>query len=476
MRNKLNVIITLILVITIIFNFSLKPYAEFVIAGIAIKVVATILASMGLLSFVNENGGIQEFYSGLMNWLETKKGIVNAIFEFASIGVNAITNNTKMKIGNKATLIREYWNTLKWEVPSTGDPYEIKEGVICISDSFIIAKPNEVPTFANAQVISSKNVGSGYRLDTFIWRTTQSSVNFSIGTSLYYEGQRVGGHIVSSQSSTPKAANLTDTIWVTAQVQLTTDTMIQTVTVDNITKNSTKTEVKSVTFTGGLLGLEDYPTIDRPKIEGVPIPKSVPLGLAMPWDYELLNQSEVIGKNIEELIEMVGSISLDSYVEKLGELPKAIIDSIEMPQVIVDEQGIITGINESVIPEIIPDIKEQTGILEGIGEGINTITEKIDNIFKSTEELEIEKVELDFSPLSGFILKDKFPFSLPWDLTGAVNLLVAPPVPPKFELPILTETIDIDFTQFESLAQISRSFFTIIFIVTLIILTKKFLG
>lgn len=468
MKKYIN-LICVILTILIIFNFSYKPYAELVLGSIAIKVVATILASMGVLSFVNENGGIQGFYNGLITWLETKKGMINAVTEFADIGINAITNNAKMKISNKVNLIKEYWNTLKWELPENpDDPFDIKDGAIGLLRDNISMKFVDFD-LSGGGFISSSSIGNGYELKLYITRAFQQ---LNITGIVSYNGTNISSQKITNLSGGHSTNN---DINIDIQLQYKLGEIIMSGYVDNLSTNKSFDLYKTQTVES-LLGLEGIDAIPRPIVDDIPVPKTVPLGLAMPWDYELLNQSEVIGKNIEELIEMVGSISLDSYVEKLGELPKAIIDSIEMPQVIVDEQGIITGINESVIPEIIPDIKEQTGILEGIGEGINTITNKIENIFKSPEELEIEKVELDFSPLSGFILKDKFPFSLPWDLTAAVNLLVAPPVPPKFELPILTETIDIDFTQFESLAQISRSFFTIIFIVTLIILTRKFLG
>lgn len=87
-----------------------------------------------------------------------------------------------------------------------------------------------------------------------------------------------------------------------------------------------------------------------------------------------------------------------------------------------------------------------------------------------------QKIEFDFSPLHDLVVTDKFPFCLPWDLKRCVEKLVAPGAPPRWEVEIVTGKIVIDFSQFETLATISRSFFSLIYVVTLVIITRKFIG
>lgn len=75
-------------------------------------------------------------------------------------------------------------------------------------------------------------------------------------------------------------------------------------------------------------------------------------------------------------------------------------------------------------------------------------------------------------------LKMVFPFCIPFDLIDAIKLFNAPPKAPVFEIPIpmgdvAHETITIDMEQFESLAQIFRIFMTIMFIMSLILITRQ---
>ncbi len=117
--------------------------------------------------------------------------------------------------------------------------------------------------------------------------------------------------------------------------------------------------------------------------------------------------------------------------------------------------------------------------LSGILDAILSIPQKIIDLLRDLLSFFFtvpDDVSLDFSPLSDLSLTNKFPFSLPWDLKNSFNMLTAPPVPPRWEIPILTETLVIDFAQFENLALISRSFLSIIFVVVLIILTRRFIG
>lgn len=139
-----------------------------------------------------------------------------------------------------------------------------------------------------------------------------------------------------------------------------------------------------------------------------------------------------------------------------------------------------------------PDIvEEDVEIPKGLGKIIALLKELINwssRIFNKEEidkESEPDKpglfeipegLNLEFEPLKNLAIIGKFPFSLPWDLKNAVNLLVSPAEPPKWTVPIVSEEIEIDLSEFESLAFISRSFFTILFIIALVIATRRFIG
>ena len=84
--------------------------------------------------------------------------------------------------------------------------------------------------------------------------------------------------------------------------------------------------------------------------------------------------------------------------------------------------------------------------------------------------------KLDFSPLYVTNINDKFPFSLPWDFKRIIDVFDVEPVAPSFEVPLVTETIEIDFSYFEEWALIIRFFILIIFTSTLIFISTKLKG
>lgn len=75
-------------------------------------------------------------------------------------------------------------------------------------------------------------------------------------------------------------------------------------------------------------------------------------------------------------------------------------------------------------------------------------------------------------------LEKKFPLSIPWDLYGCLALLDAPPQAPVFELPVvMTEyTVEVDLSDFEPVASISRKLSVLLFVVGLLMNTKKLIS
>lgn len=91
-------------------------------------------------------------------------------------------------------------------------------------------------------------------------------------------------------------------------------------------------------------------------------------------------------------------------------------------------------------------------------------------------EIPEEDISIDWSPLQNITLKEKFPFSLPWDLKRVFELFIAEREAPVWRVPIKEHEIVIDFNTFEELARITRAFNLIIFVAVLIILTRKFIS
>lgn len=87
----------------------------------------------------------------------------------------------------------------------------------------------------------------------------------------------------------------------------------------------------------------------------------------------------------------------------------------------------------------------------------------------------------------GGILMTKFPFSIPWDIAKAVELLAAPPVTPRWEMDFMAPigeriggfqgdtTVVIDFGKYEIVGIATRWFSTIMFVYGLAAATKRFM-
>lgn len=83
---------------------------------------------------------------------------------------------------------------------------------------------------------------------------------------------------------------------------------------------------------------------------------------------------------------------------------------------------------------------------------------------------------LDFSLFELTGLSEKFPFSLPWDIKELLKTLDVEPKAPVFDVPIVTEKITVDLSQFDEWANIARWFITISFTVFLILISTKMKG
>ncbi|EOY7154961.1 hypothetical protein ACQD52_003798 [Clostridioides difficile] len=88
---------------------------------------------------------------------------------------------------------------------------------------------------------------------------------------------------------------------------------------------------------------------------------------------------------------------------------------------------------------------------------------------------DIPAVDINFSPLweSMKNIKNKFPFSLPWDIYSLFVGFDVEPVAPRWELPILNNKVVLDFSNFNEWANIVKFFVYISFLVSLIVISNK---
>lgn len=198
---------------------------------------------------------------------------------------------------------------------------------------------------------------------------------------------------------------------------------------------------------------------------------------------------DVLGKYFEELKDLIQNLPTDSDKEESGnteivvntdkdffsEWFQKIIDKLE------EVKAAVNGLSaENLINDIISFLDD--GKDGAIDNATDIIGELVDT-FDDDGEIDADDIGADdmVQALSGTAgkLKDKFPFSLPWDVFFLVSLLEAEPEAPKIKLPIVLERygieeyIEIDMSKFEVLSEICRGMLTITYAYGLLNLTYK---
>ncbi|HGM3821816.1 TPA: hypothetical protein ACKOIO_003965 [Clostridioides difficile] len=89
--------------------------------------------------------------------------------------------------------------------------------------------------------------------------------------------------------------------------------------------------------------------------------------------------------------------------------------------------------------------------------------------------VDIPVVDINFKPLVDAMsnFKEKFPFSLPWDLSRIFGIFDVTPKSPVWEITLISAKFTIDMTIFEKFFDISRFFIYLSFLVSLIFISVK---
>jgi len=115
------------------------------------------------------------------------------------------------------------------------------------------------------------------------------------------------------------------------------------------------------------------------------------------------------------------------------------------------------------------------GLLKSIINWISQIPNMIGNLF-------VPSIPLDLEPIRNINVTDKWPFSIPKDVLHTFQNLSVPGQAPIWELPLpqydlmessSEDVITIDFNLFNSIAQLVRTLLTILFLIAICILTWK---
>lgn len=157
-------------------------------------------------------------------------------------------------------------------------------------------------------------------------------------------------------------------------------------------------------------------------------------------------------KIYDKLKEIKWAIVGDAVTGGLGDLLSVALDKIT---------DLADSVKDTAV-SIVPEIKDMVSdIVDGTEE---TIGKMVGNVGTSMRPV-------------GNLMKTKFPFSVPWDIAAVVGSLSAAPETPVFEIPIVFERYDIDYTltidmtDYEVISKISRLFLSLTFVLFLTKLT-----
>lgn len=165
------------------------------------------------------------------------------------------------------------------------------------------------------------------------------------------------------------------------------------------------------------------PPYVKPVNDSVPVPKSISLQNSL--------DLEIDGYNVESdnLIDLEAT-GIKTRIEEENPL---LTDTTDLP----------LSDNETENPEV-PSNPELTGIL-GILNSILTFIKSILEFIRSIFEFP-DDVSIDFSPLSISGLKDRFPFSIPFDLYNAIKIFSSSAKQPVFKIDLDTSYFKLNYT------------------------------
>lgn len=209
------------------------------------------------------------------------------------------------------------------------------------------------------------------------------------------------------------------------------------------------------------------------------------------------DRQDMIDGKYDEIISELGDIggsvddvnaTMNSWLKKIYTKVDAILAVVQNPTKILDLIGAKADMIGTKIQGVIDAVKDMDasgggGLGNVIGSALGTLLGNLlDKIIGGGEEAvtdAVQELATTFAPMID-VSKTRFPFSIPWDFGAVILLFAAKPEIPKFEIPFKLydseQMISIDLTPFERMSDLSRTMFTILFVVALMSFTIRLIG
>lgn len=204
-------------------------------------------------------------------------------------------------------------------------------------------------------------------------------------------------------------------------------------------------------------------------------------------DEKVLTGSDVVNLNVDKLLDR--SLSIGEDVKANNSLLKNIYDVVSNSRESILKLAsdlALTNTKAINLARDLADIKAKTDVISS-DTYADTLSDKISTSVSKSIDATISKnfdsrfndkkdKHLNLKPLKNLIIKEKFPFSLPFDLKDSFTVMKSKQIIPKFDLAIKGYHMTVDFTMFDSLVKKARPFFLLMFCIFLILVSKKVLS
>lgn len=192
------------------------------------------------------------------------------------------------------------------------------------------------------------------------------------------------------------------------------------------------------------------------------------------WEGTVTNAPDT---NLDQLMEDIFDQSASGTLDVSGE----VVDTPAEPQVSpvpTAAPGDIIGGLDTISGQLEGIDNTLTGVQEGVGEAVGQLEGINEGIGSISEALEVPTTS-EANQLKLPDLRTLFPFCIPFDLYNIISAFSVEPQAPHVQIPFniprigLEYTFDLDFSSFNSVAQVCRTMEFIAFAIGLAILTSK---
>lgn len=204
----------------------------------------------------------------------------------------------------------------------------------------------------------------------------------------------------------------------------------------------------------------------------LPYTKSYPEGVKVNVNTNVLYKENLLENANEETFKQNTENKVID-VSKVENVPSTATKPSEIPNLEITEdtntdtgtdEGVDTGWKwlDNILNSILNAIKSIQDFFKARWEDIVNIKDFLlsipSQISSWWEGLWTDVPALDFTPLTSVEISKVFPFSIPFDLKNLLEILLAEPRAPVFDIPLWTEKITLDLTKFNLIADIVRVF------------------